>query len=123
DDVKDVVTFALQAHLSESGGYDPGKAHFTPTAGEVMFFRPMGMSMPEKVKFKGGSNVGPFEGYYHPMSGEVEADIDVGGGVGLFGKEHHGTSIKVTGRMVDRHAQAEINGKRAEIHYRKNDDI
>jgi hypothetical protein len=121
-DVKDVVTFAIQSYESEHGGYDPSKAHQTPTANEVMFVRPLGMSMPEKVQFKGGSSAGPFEGYYHPKTGEVEANIDIGGGVGLFGKEHHGTMIKVTGRMVDKHAQAEINGKKAEIHYRKHDE-
>jgi len=127
-DVKDVISFALQAYESASGGYDPGKSHQTPTADEVMFFRPMGMSMPEKVKFKGGSNEGPFEGYYHPKSGEVEADLDLGGGVGLFGKEHHGTIIKITGRMVtsptdkSKHASAEVNGKKAEIIYRKHAD-
>jgi hypothetical protein len=120
-----VVTLAIQSYLSESGSYDPSKAHHTPSASEVMFiFNPMVMSMPDKVPFKGSSTEGPFEGYYHPKTGDLEADVDIGGTsiAGLGAVRKGNTKIKVTGRMVNGHAVAEVGGKKAEIKYRKHDD-
>jgi len=117
-DVIDVVSRALQAHLSQMGEYNPRKARNTPQAQDVMFFRPsFVMSMPETVDFKGSSTEGPFKGKYHPATGEVEADVDIGGtSVAGLGAVHKGSSaIKVTGRVKEGKVSAEVNGKDAVI--------
>ena len=115
NDVISVVTRGMQCYLSENGGYDPGKGNTeSPQAKEVMFFRPVWvMSMPNDVDFKGTSNQGEFKGIYHPHTGEVEADVDVGGlgfaGVGAVRKAQ--TKIKVTGRIKNHVVTVEVNGK------------
>jgi hypothetical protein len=125
--VQSVIDLGLQAYMSEEGGYDPSKAHAAPHASDdiTFIFNPFVMSMPESVPFKGSTTEGPFEGKYHPKTGELEADVDIGGtSIAGLGAVRKGTSkIKVTGRMVNGHAVAEVNGKKAEIHWRaKSDD-
>src|SRR4051812_40144064 len=64
-DVIDTVTRGLQAHLSQTGMYNPRKPHGTPEASDVMFYRPsFVMSLPESVEFRGSSTQGPFKGKY-----------------------------------------------------------
>ena len=122
DDVIDVVTRGLQSYLSQNGGYNPSKAHATPQARDVTFYWQMFvMNLPEYVEFTGTSTDGEFKGKYHPKTGEIEADVDVGGmgleGVGDVRKasEH----IHVTGRVKNGEISAEVNGKNAEIVYPK----
>ena len=117
-DVIDVVSRGLQAHLSQTGEYNPRKGRNTPQAKDVMFFRPsFVMSMPETVDFKGSSSEGPFKGKYHPKTGEVEADVDVGGASieGLGAVRKGNATLKVTGRVKSGNITAEVNGKNAVI--------
>jgi len=125
--VQSIVDLGLQAYMSENGGYDPSKAHQAPHASDdiTFIFNPFVMSMPEYIPFKGSTTEGPFEGKYHPKTGEMEADVDIGGtSIAGLGAVRKGTSkIKVTGRMVSGHAVAEVDGKKAEIHWpAKSDD-
>lgn len=125
DDVIDVVTRGLQAHLSQTGGYDPSKTAQTPQAREVVFYWHMFvMDLPDYVEFTGVSTDGEFKGKYRPKTGEVEADVDVGGmglaGVGAVRKG--GEKIKVTGRVKSGNITAEVNGKNAVIIYPKKED-
>lgn len=126
DDVHSVVTFGLQAYLSEQGGYDPGKAHHTPTVeGDITFFRPtLAMSMPDRVPFLGKTNQGDFKGYYYPATGNVEADVDFGGQAfaGMVNLSKSTGQFHMTGRMKDGHAVAESGGKELKLVYRKTDD-
>jgi hypothetical protein len=125
-DVIDVVTRGLQCHLSEIGAYNPRKGNTTsPQATEVMFFRPgFVMKMPDDVDFKGASNQGSFKGIYHPKTGEVEADVEVGGmGLAGVGTVRKGAgAIKVTGRVKSGGTTVEVNGKPAKLHYPPVDD-
>lgn len=112
-DVSDVLTFGLQAYLSEVGMYNPASPHSGPAVDHVSFFRPtLVMSMPEKVAFFGKSNQGDFKGYYHPGSGEIEADVNYGG-ISFAGAVDLAKSIgtfHMTGRMANGFPQAEVNG-------------
>jgi hypothetical protein len=114
DDVSDVITFGLQAYLSQQGMYDPGlDAHGPSVDGNVSFFRPtMVMSMPEKVRFFGKSSQGDFQGWYHPSSGEIEADVNYGGMTfaGAVTMAKATGTFHMTGRMLNGFPQAEING-------------
>jgi hypothetical protein len=118
DDVIDVVTHALRAYASREGMYDPNKTS-GPSAQEVLFIMDrFVMSMPEAVPFKGGSDQGQFTGKYHPANGEVEAQVDIGGGLTLSGQVKKGDiTLNVTGRVKDGKPTVEIDGKKAEIYY------
>jgi len=120
DAVISVVTRGLESHMSEIGAYNPRKPHGRPQATEVMFFRPsFVMKMPETVDFKGVATVGPFKGKYHPRTGEVEAEVAIGGGIGIRGsggKTTAGDVIHVTGRVKNHVVTAEVDGKDAVIH-------
>lgn len=126
DDVNDVLTFALQAYLSEQGDYDPSKAHHTPTVeGDVTFFRPfLAMSMPEKVKFEGKSNQGDFNGYYNTTNGEIEADMAFGGYsfAGMVNISKSTGKFHLTGRKKNGQAEAEVDGKKLKIVYPEKKD-
>jgi len=120
DDVEEVVTFALKAHLSESGEWNPRKPGHDPRAEDTQFYRPtFVMSMPDKVDFKGQSTQGEYTGRYNPHTGEVVADVAVNGMTLPSGVTvNKGTQkIHVTGRVKAGKAEAEIDGKKAEIHY------
>jgi hypothetical protein len=121
DDVHEVVTLALQGYLSEHGMWNPRKPGHEPRAmDDTMFIRDMFvMSMPDVMPFKGSSTEGPFKGKYHTKTGEVEADVDIGGKSieGLGAVHEGGSKIHVTGRMKGGSVSAEVDGKKAEIHY------
>ena len=119
DDVVDVVTYALQCHLSNEGEWDPNKSSGPTVNPDVLFImNRFVMSMPESVPFRGGSSQGEYRGQYFVKSGEVNADVDIGGGVSLTGKPIPGaTKLKVTGRSKNGKVSCEINGKKAEIYY------
>jgi hypothetical protein len=127
DAVESVISRGLQAYLSQIGEYNPSKSHQTPgVQGDVLFYRPtMVMKMPDAVDFQGASTVGEFHGKYHPATGEVEANVDVGPNQRKQGLgEVKGTApkIKVTGRVKNGVVSAEVDGKNAEIVYPKNVD-
>lgn len=121
-DVKDVITFALQAYLSQNGDYDPSHPHMVPNIdGGVLFYRPvLAMSMPEKIKFEGKSSQGDFSGFYNTTTGDIEADINYGGMTvaGMVDMVKSTGSFHITGRDVDHHQpEAECNGQKLEIYY------
>jgi hypothetical protein len=114
DDVSSVISFGLQAYLSQQGEYDPMHSHNAPAVdGPVSFFRPtLVMSMPEKVRFFGKSTQGNFVGYYHPATGEIEADVAYGGltFAGAVDLAKATNQFHMTGRMANGFPQAEVNG-------------
>jgi len=120
DDVEEVVTLALKAHLSHAGEWNPNKPGHDPRAEETQFYRPtFVMSMPDRVDFKGNSTQGEYTGKYNPKTGEVIADVAVDGmslPSGVVVKKG-GTKIHVTGRVKAGKTEAEIDGKKAEIYY------
>ena|ERR1700733_2096019 len=123
--VLSVVERGMQAYLSAHGDYDPSNAHNPPRALEVNFiFGPMYLSMPEAVGFAGTTTQGAFIGKYHPRSGEVEADVDIGGlafaGTGALSRGRQ--SIHVTGRLRNSQLTVEVDGKPAQLVYPKHDD-
>lgn len=114
DDVSNVISFGLQAYLSQIGAYNPRDSHQMPSVdGHVSFFRPtLVMSMPEKVKFFGKTTQGDFVGYYNTRTGDIEADVAFGGmtfgGAVTLAKSTN--SFHMTGRMANGFPQAEVNG-------------
>lgn len=124
-DVKDIVTRAIQAYHSARGDFDPSKSHQAPHAHEVKFLiSPMPWRLPESVGFGGNSTDGAFSGNYHPRTGEIDAIVDIGGfalagaGVGRRGD----VTINVTGRIKNGVVSVEIDGKTAELVYPKRAD-
>jgi hypothetical protein len=122
DQVKDVIAFGLQAYLSQVGDYNPNTGRNMPSVdGDVQFIRPLlTMSMPEKIKFSGKSNQGDFEGYYHPATGEIEADVTYGGRTvaGMVDLIKATGGFHLTGREVPgKPISAEANGKPIAIYY------
>lgn len=119
--VSDVVTFALQAYLSEKGLYDPSKAHQIPRVeGDVHWFQPlMAITMPQGIGFIGKTNQGNFSGNYHPATGEIDATVAYGGYSfgGLIDIAKATGQIKITGREVNGQPQAEVDGQALHIVY------
>jgi hypothetical protein len=120
-DVEEVVSKGLQAHLSSVGDWNPRKPGNTPRAMDETTFvwQIFVMSMPEKVFFKGASTEGGFTGYYYPQTGEVEADVGLGGAslAGLGALREGSEKIKVTGKYAGNEAQVMVNGKPGVIVY------
>ena len=114
DDVTDVISFGLQAYLSEQGQYDPTDSHNPPSVdGHVAFFWPtLVMSMPERLKFFGKTTQGNFMGYYYTHTGEIEADVAYGGRTfaGMIDLAKATDQFHMTGRMANGFPQAEVNG-------------
>lgn len=120
-EVNDVVSFALQAYLSEAKLYNPTKSNHRPSVdGSIDFDMPwMVMSLPEKVGFVGLSDQGKFAGYYDTRTGEIDADIGYGGGEvgGLIMTKGITGVFHITGRDVDGNPQAESDGNPLKIFY------
>jgi hypothetical protein len=100
-DINDVINLALRSEMSQAG--------IRPFAGRMPGVTSMGfmeigimMSVPESVGFAGACTSGRFKGTYHTRTGEVEAEI-----------EGWGPKQKITGRVKDHVATAEIGGKPA----------
>jgi hypothetical protein len=130
-DVNDVVSFGLQAYLSTNHMYNPRlESHRPEVDGVVGFFRPfLVMSMPDKVKFFGRTSQGPFEGYYHPQTHEIEATISYGatsrlsfGGNGPNMDEKTAGSFQITGRDNNGVPEAELDGQKMAIYYPPKED-
>jgi hypothetical protein len=122
-DVNDVVSFAIQSVMSETQLYDPTKGLNRPSVdGGVDFAMPyVVMTMPQKVKFSGMTQQGRFDGIYDTQSGEIEADIAVGGHTvgGLIVTANALADFHITGRDVNGSPQAELDGRSLKIVYPK----
>jgi len=120
-DITDVVSFALQAYMSQIHLYNPTKSHRQPAVDGPISFKPpfLVMSMPEKVPFAGMSNQGQFVGFYHPATGEIEADIAYGGRevAGLIVTQRAAGVFHITGRDANGSPQAEVDGTSLAIYY------
>jgi hypothetical protein len=125
ENVKDVVDRGLQAYLSQHGRFDPSKPHLTPQAHDVVFIiSPMPFSMPEKVGFAGITTEGAMTGRYFPATGQIEADVEIGG-QGFPGavNRHGDKTISVAGQIKDGNVTATVDGAPAEIKWpAKRDD-
>jgi hypothetical protein len=115
DDVTNVVSFGLQAYLSEQGEYDPSRSGGGQPAvdGHVAFFWPyLVMSMPERIRFFGKTTQGDFKGYYYTKTGEIEADVAYGGMTfaGMVNLAKATGQFHMTGRVANGFPQAEVNG-------------
>ena len=120
DDVSDVITFALQAYLSQNGEYDPKMQHMVPSVqGPCVFLGPIiSFSMPEKIVFRGKTNQGNFMGTYNTQTGDIDADIYYGGYsvAGMLDIAKPTGSFHITGRMAKGFPQAELNGTSLQIY-------
>jgi predicted RNA-binding Zn-ribbon protein involved in translation (DUF1610 family) len=79
----------------------------------TFFFGPMHITMPEEVGFAGVSSEGAFKGFYHPRSGEVEVDAEIGGmslSTGILVR-HGNKWTHLTGREKDSHLTVEVDGQ------------
>ena len=119
-DVTDVVMFALQAHQSQSlaglgggggGGISMSKA--PAIEGGANFIPPaMAFTLPRRMVFTGATSQGGYKGTYDTTTGEVVADVEVGGYTvgGLVAMRRATDQIHVTGRETDGRVTAEEDG-------------
>jgi len=125
NDITDVVSFGVQAYLSNNGYYNPSRENHRPEVQPpVNFYRPvLVMSMPDKVKFFGRTDQGPFEGFYSPKTGEIEATVSYGAmshlafGADVSVKETVAGNFHMTGRENNGAPEAEVDGKKISIYY------
>jgi ribosomal protein S27E len=103
---RDVVTRVVQVYLQQNGGYDPTDPRHPPGVRDLdMMWSDMHITMPKKVGFIGHTSEGDlFSGYYYTRTGEVVADVKIGG-----------MPIKATGRINNGNVEAEIDGKPANL--------
>jgi predicted RNA-binding Zn-ribbon protein involved in translation (DUF1610 family) len=117
DNVGDVVDRALQSYLSQHGQFDSMIAHSTPHMHEVHFvISPMPWSMPQWVGFIGLTTEGAMGGRYNPNTGEVEANVEVGGKAlpGVLVRRGN-TTLTVTGQVKDGNVTVNVNGAPADV--------
>jgi hypothetical protein len=121
--VTDVVQFAIQAYESEHGMYDVADSHLAPeTEGPAVFVPPMmAFNMPARIIFSGKTNQGSYIGTYDTRTGEIIADIQIGGYsvAGLVDVKKATGNIHITGREKDSKVEAEINGQPLKIVFPK----
>jgi hypothetical protein len=117
--IEDVVNRALEAEMSHTGDYNPNSSRSTPHTINVNFiFSMLAMSMPEKVGFAGSTTEGAILGRYFTQTGQIEADVDLGGrGIGGEVITRGKRTIHVTGNEKDGKLTVEIDGKPAELDY------
>lgn len=112
--VSDVVTFGLQAYLSQRGMYNPNFQHHVPAVdGPCSFFEPiLCFTMPKKIVFRGKTTQGDFMGTYDMRMGDVVADVDYGGYTvgGMVNVARPTGQFRMTGRMSNGAPQAEVDG-------------
>jgi hypothetical protein len=111
NDVTDVINYSIQAYESEQGMYDPRQSHITPhIEGDATFMTPyMAFTMPRRIPFFGATNQGAYKGTYDTTTGEVIADVDVGGMTvgGLVQVQKSTGSFHLTGREKNGKVTAE----------------
>jgi hypothetical protein len=119
-DVSDIISFGIQAYLSNQGDYDPKMQHMSPHVdGPVVFLPPiMSMSMPQWIVFRGKTTQGNFVGKYSPGSGEVQAEVEYGGYSfgGMVDIAKATGKFNMTGRMASGFPQAEVDGNPIKIY-------
>ncbi len=117
-DVTDVVMFALQAHQSQNVAGSGGGGAMTlskPPAieGGANFIPPaMAFTLPQHMVFSGATSQGGYIGTYDTTTGDVVADVEVGGYTvgGLVAMRKATEKIHVTGREKDGTVTAEEDG-------------
>jgi hypothetical protein len=118
-DVSDVITFGLQAYLSNQGEYDPKFQHMSPHVdGPCVFLGPViSFTMPERIVFRGKSTQGDFMGVYNTRTGDVDADVYYGGYTvaGMLDIAKPTGKFHMTGRMANGFPQAEVDGQSLQI--------
>jgi hypothetical protein len=119
DSIKDVVDRALQAYLSQHESFDPMHAHSAPKTFDVTYkLGYMPVTMPQKIPFAGLTSEGLMVGQYTMATGEIQADVEIGGMATPNMIVRHGkTIIKVGGHSKNGDVIATINGAPAVIKY------
>jgi hypothetical protein len=121
DQITDVVSFALQAYLSQHGLYDPTHFNSRPSVnGPINFIEPyMALTLPRKMVFNGKTDQGDFVGSYDTQTGEITAEVAYGGRTfgGLVTLNHATNWFNMTGREVNGVPQAECDGVKLTIYY------
>jgi hypothetical protein len=113
DEITDVVSFALQAFLSQHNLFDPRKSHAPAVIGDVSFAPPvLVMSMPETVPFHGESTQGDFQGEYDTRTHDISAEIGYGGS-----KIGATQTFRITGREKNGVPHAEMDSVPLTIYY------
>lgn len=115
-EIRDVLVRGLETHLAQVGLFDPSEARGAPLLHVLQMFRPLAMSMPQFVEFRGTTSEGEFTGQYNTRTHEVSADVEIGGLVvpGLDQASKHGKEkIRITGMNRDGKFHVEVNGKDA----------
>jgi hypothetical protein len=117
DDVSDVVARGIQAYVDQYKLPGDERPTHMPRTHELAFIiSPMPFTMPEKIGFAGTSSEGVFSGNYFPRTGEIEAEVEVGGvtlpsGINIRRGEQ---KINVTGRNKNGVVTVEVDGKSPE---------
>lgn len=112
--IKGVVERGLEAYMSQQGMFDSSQPRGRPHALDVSFlWSPMYWSMPETVGIIGTTTQGAFGGNYHPKTGELEVDVEIGGmslpGVGAIRRGK--TRFHLTGHCEAHRVVFQVNGK------------
>ena len=118
EDVRDLVIYSLNEHMKEENP-DPRMRRRQPSVerGDLSFFTPMALTMPQKVGFFGKSSQGTFSGNYSTGTGEVDATVSYGGLTlsGMVDVSRPKGTLHVVGRVVDGKRDVEIDGKKTVI--------
>jgi len=118
-DLRDVIPFAIEAYTSQHSYYYPSKTHVAPFLdGDIHFYRDFWvMELPDKIRFDGKSTQGDFSGYYHPATGEIEADVSYGGYTvaGLADVAKPTGTFHMTGRENNGQPEAESGGYKLRV--------
>lgn len=119
DNVRDVVDRALEAYESQHAVLNAMRARQTPHLHGVNYkLGYMPVSMPRQIPFGGLTTEGVIIGTYTPATGEVQADLEIGGSAQPDLLLRHGsTVIKVAGHMEGGNVVATINGQPAVVKY------
>lgn len=119
-DVKDVVERGLQFHMMKIGEWSPRDRGIAPGVYDVhMLWDLMVMGLPEHIHFKGTTMQGGYTGTYNTQTGEVKAEVEIGGVVVPGSGEVHkkgSSTFAVNGAMKNGDLQVWVNGKKAEIY-------
>jgi hypothetical protein len=117
DDVADVVRRGIMAYHEQFKLPGDDRPSMWPKTHDITFvISPMPFTMPEKIGFAGTSSEGVFSGNYLPRTGEIEAEVEIGGvtlptGINVSRGEQ---KINVTGRNKNGVVTVEVDGKSPE---------
>jgi len=119
--ITDVVSFGLQAYLSQHDLYDPTNSNRRPGVnGPINFVEPyFAVTLPKTIVFNGKTDQGDFVGSYNTQTGEITAEVAYGGRT--FGGQvtlNQATNwFNMTGRDVNGVPEAESDGVKLTIYY------